>query len=1234
MRDQDQPDNPPAAGDETTPLNPPLWSGGAGESLHPGLVLSEIYRLERQLGQGGMGQVWLASHILLQEPRAIKLILQAFAQDPHVRQRFIQGEARLSLRLQHPNITRVFDLGQHRTIPYLVMEYVPGPAGKHGSDLKSRLNAEGKFDPERTADLLDQIAAGLEAAHRQGLIHRDFKPANLLLSEEGVIKISDFGLVKDLAGDLDLGITAGYGLGSPVYMAPEQARGQAGFQSDIYSLGVVLFEMLTGQLPFTGDPYSLLLHHHQTPPPLLHLLEPSLSPALSLVVTQAMAKKPEERYGSALELAQAFRAAVYGNILVHDAATSISTPAKPAGRVSPPAPPGGLLSFLFTDIEGSTQLWEHHPLEMKVALARHDLILREAIEGEGGYVFKMIGDAFNAVFTNPLSATKAALSAQQRLAQEEWPAGIGAIKVRMALHTCEAENRQGDFVNPNLNRIARIQAVAYGGQILLSNVVAEAVKDRLASLPAGGWAEGVHLKDLGERRLRDLIQPEHIYQLCAPGLVEEFPPLKTLDYLPNNLPTQFSSFVGRENEVAEVVQLLHRHRLVTLTGVGGSGKTRLSLAVAAEALPQFPDGAYFVELANLTDPDLLPGEIAVILGVQESPGKTLFESLKSHLQSKKLLLVLDNYEQLIKGKTVPVELLKAAPDLKIIVTSRIALVVSPEREYPVEPLPLPEISQKDLARPERLLENPAVALFVERGQSARPGFALTKENAGAIIEICVKIDGLPLAIELAAARVKVLTPHSILARLNERFKVLRAGELELPERQQTLRGVIEWSYDLLKEWEKRLFERLGVFVGGSYLEGVEEIGSGAGVLREDVLDGLESLVNKRLVRLTEQGEEMRYGMLETIREFGMEKLTERGESEAVLDRFGAYCREVTDRCNRKLRGPEEMVALQRLGLEYPNLRTALDWYIRQDRAEDALGAGSSLLNFWSIRSFYTEGRTYLNRTLSMPVKNKYTPARGKTLYAAAFLAFSQGLYEEAARLINESLDINRFLDNREGLAQALYILGVLAINQEDYNQARKALEECLNLRRETGDRTGTASVLNNLSWLSYEQGDYAAARKYVEECLSITRELKSVIMLASSLVSLANIEQRQGYYQEAIEHYRESLKLSTQLGSVKYLAACTACLASATGKYGMTLEGVGRTKYLTRSARLSGGTSKLLGNIETNLDKAEREFYEEALETVRSGLGDKAFEAAFGGGKAMSGEAVTAYGLQEIGQDG
>jgi len=269
----------------------------------------------------------------------------------------------------------------------------------------------------------------------------------------------------------------------------------------------------------------------------------------------------------------------------------------------------------------------------------------------------------------------------------------------------------------------------------------------------------------------------------------------------------------------------------------------------------------------------------------------------------------------------------------------------------------------------------------------------------------------------------------------------------------------------------------------------------------------------------------------------------------------------------------------------------------------------------------------------MPVKNKFTPARAKTLYTAAFLAFSQGLYEETGRLINESLEIYRFLDNGEGVAQALYILGVLAINQEDFSQARKALEECLNLRRETGDRTGLASVLNNLCWLSYEQGDYNSASKYVEECLLITRELKSVILLASSLVSLANIKQRQGNYQEAIENYREALKLSTQLGSVKYLAACTACLASATGKYALTLEGGDRTKYLTRSARLCGGTSKLLGDIETNLDKSEREFYEEALETARFGLGDKDFRATFGEGKAMREEAVVAYGLQEIEQD-
>jgi class 3 adenylate cyclase len=461
----------------------------------------------------------------------------------------------------------------------------------------------------------------------------------------------------------------------------------------------------------------------------------------------------------------------------------------------------GTVTFLFTDIEGSTRLWEHNALAMQSALARHDELLRSVVEGCGGYVFKTVGDAICAVFPTAPDALQAALETQRRLLSSVWEQS-GPLFVRMALHTGAAEERDGDYFGPPVNRVARLLSAAHGGQVLLSLPTQELVRDQL---PAG-----TSLRDLGEYRLKDLFRPERVYQLLAPGLPVEFPPLRTLDAYRNNLPLQPTPLIGREKEVAEVCERLARPevRLLTLTGAGGTGKTRLGLQAAAELTERFEDGVFFVPLAAISDPTLVLPAVAGTLGVKEAGGQPLLESLEYYLGEKRILLVTDNFEQVLEAAPVVTGLLSAASKVKVLATSRIPLRLYGEHEYAVPPLGLPDPERPPSV--ESLTQYEAVRLFVERAQAAKADFSVTNDNAPAVAEICYRLDGLPLAIELAAARIKVLSPQKMLGRLGNRLKLLTGGARDLPERQRTLRSTIEWSYGLLEEGEKVLFARLSV----------------------------------------------------------------------------------------------------------------------------------------------------------------------------------------------------------------------------------------------------------------------------------------------------------------------------------------------------------------------------------------------------------------------------------------
>src|SRR5215216_666932 len=707
--------------------------------------------------------------------------------------------------------------------------------------------------------------------------------------------------------------------------------------------------------------------------------------------------------------------------------------------------PSGTVTFLFTDIEGSTQWWEEYPEWMSHAFARQETILRTAAAAHDGYVYKMIGDAFQIAFDTAPNALAAAIDAQRALCTEPW-GKFGPLRVRMALHTGVTEERDDDYVGPVLNRLARLLSASQGSQILLTQATYELVRD---SVPGE-----VSLQDLGIHRLRDLIRPEHIYQATAPDLPSDFPALKTLDIFTHNLPIQLTSFIGREKEIVEVKRELLGDRFVTLTGPGGTGKTRLALQVGAELLELFPDGVWLVELASLSDSILVPQTVAAVLGIRESAGRPILTLLTDYLRNKELLLILDNCEHLLSSSAQLVtSLLQACPYLCILATSRESLNIPGEFSFRVPSLSIPEM--RHLPSLAELTQYESVQLFIERAEIMQPGFALTDTNAPAITQICQRLDGIPLAIELAVARVKVMPLEQVTARLDNRFRLLTGGSRTALPRHQTLRALIDWSHDLLSKAERTLLRRLSVFAGGWTLEAAEAICAGERLERDEVLDLLTQLVNKSLVISDHESEaEARYRLLETIRQYARERLVEAGGGEKVRDRHLAYYLKFAERTEPELRGPHQIAWLDRLEKEVDNLRAALEWALDVN-VEAGLRMASALLWFWHIRSGKSEGIDWLERALSAAVREwdsaPLPPTRalirGKALNAVGSLMVMHGSSERGRELSEESLELHQKLGSsgQQGIAYALWNLAQAAANDEDIERAKTLSEKSLRL---------------------------------------------------------------------------------------------------------------------------------------------------------------------------------------------
>jgi predicted ATPase/class 3 adenylate cyclase len=811
-------------------------------------------------------------------------------------------------------------------------------------------------------------------------------------------------------------------------------------------------------------------------------------------------------------------------------------------------PSSGTSTFLFTDIEGSTRLIQALGERYPALLDEHRALITEAVEAAGGRIFGSEGDALFCAFPSATGALNAAANAQRSLAEHSWPEGA-EIRVRIGIHSGEALLTGGDYVGLALHQVARVAAAAHGGQVLVS----EATRRLAVPLPTG-----LELRDLGERRLKDLAAPERLHQLVGSGLADKFPPLRTLDTKQNNLPVQLTSFVGRD-ELAVARNALAGARLLSLTGPGGTGKTRLALQLAAEASDDFPEGVFFVALDSVRDSKLVPAVIGSTLGLAMGGSVDPLDALVDHLREKHVLLVLDNFEQIVDAATDVARLLREAPLTKFIVTTRIVLRIYGEQEFPVPPLGLPPVSSTALTA-EEATRFEAIRLFVERAMAVQPSFTLTDENAPLITEIVQRLDGLPLAIELAAARTRVLPVSAIRARLGQHLSLLTGGARDLPERQQTLRGAIDWSYELLEEPDRRLFERFSVHAGGAFLTEADTVCGPSDELGEDVLDGLSSLAEKSLVKPGLNGnEDPRFAMLATIRDYAHERLAASAEYDELARRHANAYLALIEGVASELTGRRARELTDRLETDHDNLRVALDWAVERGEVAYCLRFIIAVWRFWQTRGHLNEARQRVDAILSIPgVDDQPAELLSRALAAGGGITYWQGDTRAAHAYYTRALEVARTTGDKRLVAESLYNLGFAPIDlehpsQEGFAAGKEVVEESLALYREIGDLKGIADASWGLSIgvAAAGRGDTAEAIRYGEDALRIYRQLDDPFGTGWASYMIGSLRVRNDPPEEVEPYFREALAIFAQArdqSGILLLLAAYSVLADRAGQ--------------------------------------------------------------------------------------
>lgn len=770
--------------------------------------------------------------------------------------------------------------------------------------------------------------------------------------------------------------------------------------------------------------------------------------------------------------------------------------------------PSGTVTFVFTDIEGSTRRWQADAEAMQNSLQVHDGLLQQVVAANEGIVFKHTGDGVCAVFSSPRAAVNAAAHIQRSLDEADW-SPQEPLRVRIGVHSGEAEVRNDDYFGTALSRVARIMDAGHGGQTLVSTSTAALIRR--------DPGDGLSLTDLGEHRFKDLGERERVYQLVGEGLGTDFPRIRSLESVDNNLPEQITSFIGRHRELQEVMELISENRLVTLTGVGGVGKTRLAIQGAAESVDDFPDGVFLVELAAIEDSTLVTRAVAEDIGVNEQPTRPLLETMLDHLAKRDLLIVLDNCEHVINDAAKLCEqILRSAPGVHIVATSREGLAIGGERLWQVPSLSV----STDGDLPD------AVELFVERARMVRPGFALDTTSEEAVIKICNRLDGIPLAIELATARLKVFSPAQIAERLDDRFRLLTGGSRTALERQRTLQATMDWSYDLLSELEQALLRRLAVFLGGFTFEAAEEVCSGELLPEYEILDLLTRLVDHSLV-IADEDDQIRYRVLETVRQYGLNKLVEAAESDEARVRHAEYFAAMADTVEASLLGDDYRRAVKQVNTELDNFRAAMTWALEHGKAELALQTAAGLGRFWFFQALYREGREWLERTVA--ACDGVTSAHmAIALGWIAGIGLHMGDSSRAEETSRAAVAMFEELEDEVGAMQERNSLGNTYLASGRIEAARQVYDEVVAFFAERKDNYVHVPMINR-TMVAVWQGDTATASGLIERLYDYADRLDNPEIRAWTAVGegdlaamLGDLDRMEDAYQHALDHSLEA----------------------------------------------------------------------------------------------------------------
>ena len=890
--------------------------------------------------------------------------------------------------------------------------------------------------------------------------------------------------------------------------------------------------------------------------------------------------------------------------------------------------PSGTVTFLFTDIENSTSLWEQYPEAMKSALAKHDSILRKAVKAYRGQIFKTTGDGIHAVFVTAIDSVLASISAQHSFLM---PLGGIQINVRMGLHSGEAELRDGDYYGQTLNRAARIMSAGNGGQILLSEVTAQLVREHLP--------EGASLLDQGEHHLKGLFLPERIYQLIVPDLPKEFPPLHSIPTSSNNLPPQLTSFIGREREMAEAQKKLTSTKLLSLIGPGGTGKTRIALEIARQQVASFRDGVWLVELAPISDPAFIVPEIAAVFELHEIQNIPLIDILLDYLRAKEILLLLDNCEHLIEASAqIADQILHVCPNLKIIASSREALGIDGEAVYRVPSLKDEEATQ----------------LFIDRAMKAEPRFRVTDENASFIAQICSHLDGIPLAIELAAARVKLFTPEQIADRLDDRFKLLTGGSRTALPRQQTLHALIDWSYQSLNEVEQRALRRLAVFSGGWTFGAAEAV-----IGENEAMDGLLGLVNKSMVNVEEQEGASRYRFLETIRQYAMEKLLESGEAMESRDRLLDYFMEFGEGAAVGLFTVEVKEYLDVFETEHDNLRSALEWATSR-HPEKALKLVDHMGSYWSVRDHISEAinwsQVVLEKTESMP---GLEVDRARAYVVLGWCCVTTGEHRSGRTAAEKALALSKDTDDESTIARAYGILSLACVFTGDFPAAHQAAVEGDSFARARGLKSELAFILASRAQIAFVSNrDIAKAKEYTEEAARLSREMGYQWSYSFSTFGLARIAAELGDLETARKRFAESEEVARQMGNKRIVYSSRSEYAHVLRQHGKFDEALkiyldllpkwkvlghrsavaheleciafilARKEETTKAATLLGAAEALRKAIDSVMTPMELEEYAKELKSLRIRMDEEGLKQSWGNGRRLSMDEAIEFALE------